>query len=868
MIGKTLSHYRILEKLGEGGMGVVYKAEDTKLKREVAIKFLPRQIAASEEERARFKIEAQAAAALNHPNIAHVYAIEEVDDEMFIVMEYIEGQELREIVGAGFKPSPMLTLDKILDYATQIACGLQAAHEKDVTHRDIKSANIMITGKGKVKIMDFGLAKIRGGAQFTKVGTTLGTTAYMSPEQTQGMKTDHRTDIWAFGVVLYEMLTGKMPFPGDYEQAVIYSILNEEPEFPEDIQENLKQIVQKAMAKNLNERYQNIGEVLVDFEALGAEQSAAVKSVGTGLKPVPIKKLPILIGGLVVLALLAIAVIGYFFPKRKPADLKIVSTRPLTSAPGFEGSPTWSPEGTRIAYTSDESGRQDIWVRQISAGQSVNLTKDYPGNNNMAPTWSPDGEWIAFLSDREEGGLFAMPALGGNARQILVSEELVLGVSWSPDASKLIFTTDGIYTISAQGGDTEQVPFQSKGLFLQHPAWSPDGKRIAIVEVMGLGISTSRLWSIRTDGTNPRRLTDANSFDNKPVWAPDGKRILFVSDRGGSSDIWWIPIDENGGASGPAKALTTGVGVGAIALSADGTKLAYEKTVQSSSIWSMPIMTDGVLTMQDAQLVTSENSFIETIAISPDAEWLAFDSNRSGNVDIWIIRPDGTNLRQITTHQAHEWIPTWSPDSKRIAFHSLRSGNRDIWIKPVAGGAARQLTTDPGKDWQQRWSPNSEEIAFISHRDGHANVWVLTESASRPRQVTFHKEDGLYDVSWSPNGERLVFGSSQTGSEELYLTSPNAAQTEQLTQSQFKQVGAFAWSPNGSIIYAIAVSDSDITRNIYAISATDGTARKLTNFESQRSKFLTWATSDGERFYLVFNEQKSDIWVAELTEEE
>ncbi len=385
---------------------------------------------------------------------------------------------------------------------------------------------------------------------------------------------------------------------------------------------------------------------------------------------------------------------------------------------------------------------------------------------------------------------------------------------------------------------------------------------------MGLGISTSRLWSIRPDGTNPRRLTDANSFDNKPVWTPDGKRILFVSDRGGSSDIWWIPIDENGGANGPAKALTTGVGVGAIALSADGTKLAYEKTVQSSSIWSMPIMTDGVLTMQDAQLVTSENSFIETIAISPDAEWLAFDSNRSGNVDIWIIRPDGTNLRQITTHQAHEWIPTWSPDSKRIAFHSLRSGNRDIWIKPVAGGAARQLTTDPGKDWQQRWSPNSEEIAFISHRDGHANVWVLTESASRPRQVTFHKEDGLYDVSWSPNGERLVFGSSQTGSEELYLTSPNAAQTEQLTQSEFKQVGAFAWSPNGSTIYAIAKSDSDITGNIYAISATDGSARKLTNFESQRSKFLAWATSDGERFYLVFNEQKSDIWVAELTEEE
>jgi len=210
VIGKQILHYKILEKIGEGGMGVVYKAEDTKLKRDVAIKFLPRHIAASDEERQRFKIEARAAASLNHPNIATIHAIEEVDDEMFIVMEFIEGQELRELIISNSK----LSIDNCLTYANQIASGLQAAHEKDVTHRDIKSSNIMVTDKGQVKIMDFGLAKVRGGAQFTKVGMTLGTAAYMSPEQAQGLKTDHRTDIWAFGVVLYEMLTGKMPFPG------------------------------------------------------------------------------------------------------------------------------------------------------------------------------------------------------------------------------------------------------------------------------------------------------------------------------------------------------------------------------------------------------------------------------------------------------------------------------------------------------------------------------------------------------------------------------------------------------------------------------------------------------------------------------
>ncbi|TDI96514.1 MAG: hypothetical protein E2O76_11610 [Caldithrix sp.] len=320
MIGKTILHYKIIEKLGAGGMGVVYKAEDTKLKRDVAIKFLPRQIASNREERKRFEIEAKAAAALNHPNIATIYAIEEVDDEMFIVMEYIEGQELHELVGAGFKPAPTLTLDKIVDYATQIASGLQAAHEKDVTHRDIKSANIMVTGKGQVKIMDFGLAKVRGGVQLTQVGTTLGTAAYMSPEQAQGLETDHRTDIWSFGVVLYEMLTGKMPFPGDYEQAVIYSILNEEPEFSEEIPANLQQLLLKALAKNPQERYQNVGEVLADLESFDTAQTSGVaKPVGAnGHSPLPGNHV-FLYGGVAFLIIL-FASFAYFLNRSQPID--------------------------------------------------------------------------------------------------------------------------------------------------------------------------------------------------------------------------------------------------------------------------------------------------------------------------------------------------------------------------------------------------------------------------------------------------------------------------------------------------------------------------------------------------------------------
>ncbi len=317
MIGKQMLHYKILEKLGEGGMGVVYKAEDTKLNRDVAIKFLPRQIAANAEERERFQIEAKAAAALNHPNIATIHAIEEHDDEMFIVMECIAGRELREIVRE--KLPEALSLREVTDYATQIASGLQAAHKKGIVHRDIKSSNIMITEGGQVKIMDFGLAKMRGGAQVTKVGTTLGTAAYMSPEQAQGIEADHRTDIWAFGVVLYEMLTGKLPFAGDYEQAVIYAIMNEEPEsisvLRSDTPESLQQMVETALAKNPEQRYQNVETLLDDLNAIGPDSptnSNKSRKALTASKPNSSKKSVIMLAGFVVLALVTILLLKPF----------------------------------------------------------------------------------------------------------------------------------------------------------------------------------------------------------------------------------------------------------------------------------------------------------------------------------------------------------------------------------------------------------------------------------------------------------------------------------------------------------------------------------------------------------------------------
>jgi len=323
MIGKQILHYKILEKLGEGGMGIVYLAEDTKLERQVAIKFLPRHIAGNSDERKRFEIEAKAAAALNHPNIATIHAIEEADDELFLVMEYIEGNELKEIV----KTQRLASQQDIINYATQIAEGLQAAHEKGIVHRDIKSSNIMVTNDGQIKIMDFGLAKFRGSAQLTQIGTTLGTAAYMSPEQARGDDVDHRSDIWSFGVVLYEMLTSELPFKGDYEQAVIYNILNESPEsmseYSPEVSEELVQIVDKCLQKEPSNRYQNVKEIISDL--------SGKNELKTIISPIKNEKAQKKKKGIyyitTVIAFLIIVIVGYLINSQKTHDNLTIKDR-------------------------------------------------------------------------------------------------------------------------------------------------------------------------------------------------------------------------------------------------------------------------------------------------------------------------------------------------------------------------------------------------------------------------------------------------------------------------------------------------------------------------------------------------------------
>ena len=387
MIGKTILHYKIIEKLGEGGMGVVYLAEDTRLDRNVAIKFLPKHVAANDETRRRFKVEAKAAAALNHPNIATIHAIETSGDETFIVMEYVDGKELKEVIeNVGAKhslqtsvlnqdelarnASPLqhnLSIEDVIDIAIQIANGLQAAHEKGITHRDIKSSNIMLTGKGRVKIMDFGLAKVRGNPDLTKVGSTLGTAAYMSPEQFSGEAVDHRSDIWSFGVLLFNMLTGQMPFEGDYEQALMYSIMNQDPAsvtgLRSEVPMEIERIVKKALEKNPAERYQNVDEITADLTAI--KMTAATGKPNKSLEKLASakKKSPYLLGTVAVLLTLLVLFAMYFWSEKSSerGPIDSIAVLPLNNLSG-DAKQDYFVDGMTEALTSELSKIEALGV--------------------------------------------------------------------------------------------------------------------------------------------------------------------------------------------------------------------------------------------------------------------------------------------------------------------------------------------------------------------------------------------------------------------------------------------------------------------------------------------------------------------------
>jgi len=523
MIGKTISHYRILEKLGEGGMGVVYKAQDTKLRRNVALKFLPSELTSDQDAKERFIHEAQAASALDHLNICTIHEINETHDgSSFIAMACYDGETLKKKIERG-----SLKVEEAIEIALQVAQGLNKAHQNGIVHRDIKPANIIVTNDGIAKIVDFGLAKLTGLTKLTRTGATVGTAAYMSPEQARGDIIDHRTDIWSLGVVLYEMIAGKLPFKGDYEQALIYSILNVEPEPINGLEateySGVGSIIERCLSKEPAERYQSAAELIDDLRN--------VKELVYKPKHRRTKNRKFILRATSIIALtIILAVIGIFLNKfiRKEPSKQIQATHRQITFTGKVNLPSISPDGKFVAYVTDEStSEQKVFVQDLSGGKPLEVFKDKQIANHR---WSPDGTeiLISAFSNDSVYGTYLMPRLGGTSRRMRYFNH----ISWSPDGSRFAgirMQEKRIWCTDKSTGDTTSISLQGSFSWLYDIDWSPAGNLLLFQTTRQ---KENTIWTITTTGTQEHQIVEDSSNLSSPRWSAKGDAVYYLRSSG------------------------------------------------------------------------------------------------------------------------------------------------------------------------------------------------------------------------------------------------------------------------------------------------------------------------------------------------
>ncbi len=662
-----------------------------------------------------------------------MHEVGEQDGQPYIVMELVEGKPLSELIPADGFPS-----ETVLRYGVQIADGLAHAHERGVIHRDLKSQNVVIAPEGRATVLDFGLAAqmpsadaeavTKTQAALTPPGVLAGTLAYMPPEVLRGDPATARSDIWALGVLLYEMCGGALPFVGTTQIDVVSAIMKEQPAaLRATVSPGLGNVIHHCLAKEPAQRYQHVAAIQAALETLqsGAPPAAPEK----GPAPTWERRLPLMAGGLALFVVAA--TVGYLVrPAESPGGSTLVTLeRPtqITRGIGIEDYMSWSPDGQRIAYQADQSGNPDIWVAQIGGQAPVNRTVDYVGAD-LRPSWSPDGTQIGFLSSRDGPGYYTMSALGGPAQKVLDTHPNSLHrPQWSADGSELAGTVTGgdgstaIEIVSLRSRESRRLGLPSAD-FGFDLSWSPDGRFFALIEAVAYNAEVSRLWILRVSDGSMVPLTDDRTAIWSPTWAPDAGTLYFVTNRGGTMDLWQQPLASDGSPRGPSEEVTTGIGLGRAALPPDGSKLAYSRGSGAANVWRVPILTDRVATWDDAEQVTFDQAVIELLDLSPDGQRLFVSSDRMGNHDLWELPVAGGEMRQLTTEPTPDWGPRVSPNGEMIAFYSYRSGNRDLWVMPVTGGAARQLTTHDAEDAAPSWSPDGQRITFASLRSGNWDV--------------------------------------------------------------------------------------------------------------------------------------------------
>jgi Tol biopolymer transport system component len=822
MIDTTLSHYRIVDKLGEGGMGEVYRAHDERLDRDVAIKVLPEEVAEDEARLARFEREAKLLASLNHTNIATLHGLEEHEGQSFLVMELAEGETLAERINKGAIP-----VDDTLPIALQIAEGLEAAHEQGIIHRDLKPANVMLSPEGKVKVLDFGLAKAwqpeEGDAdlthsptltaQMTAAGVLLGTAAYMSPEQARGKPVDKRADVWAFGCVLYEMLTGKRAFEGDTSTEIIASILKTDPDWtvvPSKVPRAVQRLLRACLAREPEERLSTITEARA---TLADSSSSPWTALVDGVRTTAARSR----GYWWVLVVLAVAAIAYLQRSRPPVhSSETVTLRPLTANP-LERSVTGaaiSPDGKYLAYVDPDG----LHLALISSGE----TRTMELGAGLVPwkvKWYRDGTRLLFLArvDEEPMSLWSIGTLGGRPQRLQTG---VTEASISPDGTTLAFVRGAttrnqsfreIWLSGASGEDARLLLTAGSGESIWNLAWSPDCQRLAY----GTWGNPPSINSCRLDGTDKTVLLSGNDVIQHwtgplPfVWAADGRLVFSRRERQGER---WDSV--------------------------------------TSNVWVIDTDVSRSKTVGDPRRITqAAGSNVRGLSISDDGRQIAAHLVRN-QADVWIghLNPEGTKFEGETRLTHDEWPDypsSWSHDSASVFFSSVRGSTVDIFQAPAAGGIAQPIATASGHQlswWSAIVSPDGRYLLLLSTR---GTVSRVAAGGGPPVQLV----SGLRidEIQCLVGGDAPCLAGYVEGNEYVFISfDADTGGTEELLRISLRPPFTnWELSPDGSTL-AVVHMDDDTIRLISVPSGQERTIRVQGwgNFE-----FVTWS-ADGQRLFI------------------
>ena len=844
--GRKLGPYEVIAPLGSGGMGEVYRARDTRLGREVAVKVLPAERLSDPHRRARFVQEARAASALNHPNIVTIHEIESSEGIDFIVMELVPGETLAQRLRHG-----ALGTDEALRLAIPVADALAAAHAAGIVHRDLKPGNVMVRPDGIAKVLDFGLAKLLRGdsansdeatatappdaAPLSRPGAVTGTAGYMSPEQASGGNVDARSDVFSFGLLLYEMVTGRRAFAGSSSAEAMAAVLKDQPKPPGELApglpKELERIILRCLRKDPGRRFQHIGDVKVELlevkEESDSQASAPVGPAATARRARR-RRLAWAAAG-IVLALAAAAALAWRARRPGPPAPRLVRL----GWTGHDATGTFSPDGSQVAFSSEgEKGNTDIWLKIVGEAEARRLTT-HPASEGF-PAWSPDGRLIAFQRAAPTAGrIHVTSPLGGGERLLADFPASATPMSWSPDGAWLAAVRatvegespprpSGVHLLPASGGEPIAITSPSPGSWEVAPAFSPDGRRLAYASCVGTPPPACEVYVVALDADGrprgaSRRLTNEGAWIQGLDWTRDGRAIVYGA--GGLGRV----LAEGGAPSERLELAGDGVSDVAVARGADRlvfTRLRWEPDVYRLTPGGSP-----------APLITS-TSIDAFPQYSPDGSRIAFASDRAGGpLEIWLAGADGTNAVRLTRGSARGGSsPRWSPDGRSIAFDVQGADGRcDVWTIRVDGSGLRQLTRDPANDYMPSWSREGRFVYFASNRTGRNEVWRVPASGGAEERVT---GDGGCVPQEALDGRTLYY--LRSCASDALLARPTAGGPER-TLVPCVDTRSFAVGPGGvHHVHCAEERDADAARRVlHLLDPETGRDRAIGAFESQ-----------------------------------